>query len=83
MGVALAVAFLAWVSAHVALVLGLARRRRWATAAAAAVLWPIAPWSGWRLGMRGRSLAWIAALALYALGVAWAHTTRASRPPLT
>jgi len=72
------VAFLAWASLHGALVVGLALRGRWAAALAATVLWPIAAWCGWRSGMRGRSLAWIAALVVYAVGVAWAHV---SRPP--
>jgi hypothetical protein len=69
MGIALALAFVAFVAAHVALVVGLAQRATKLRAAAAFVVPPLAPWWGYRTGMRARVLAWGAALALYALGV--------------
>jgi hypothetical protein len=70
MGIALAAALVAFTASHAALLVGLARRRRWRTAVAATVLWPLAPWSGWRCGMRARALAWVAALVFYAAGAA-------------
>jgi hypothetical protein len=73
MGVALALAFCAFAGAHVAILAGLVQRKLWATAVAAAFFWPLAPWEGWRLGMRARTVAWAAALAVYALGVTLAH----------
>jgi hypothetical protein len=69
MGIALACALLAFVAAHVALVVGLAKRTTRLRAAAALVVPPLAPWWGYRAGMRARALAWGASLALYALGV--------------
>jgi hypothetical protein len=71
-GIALAVALTAFVAAHLALVAGLARRKAWWRAATALFVAPLAPWWGYRSGMRLRSLAWAAALVLYAMGVAMA-----------
>ena len=70
MGAGLAVALLAFGSAHLSLVVGLARRGRFWRALAALVAPPLAPWWGWNFGMRRRAIAWGAALALYAVGVA-------------
>jgi hypothetical protein len=70
MGIVLAVAFVAFGAAHVALVVGLVRRRAWLRAAIALCIAPLAPWWGWEAGMRLRTMAWGAALALYAIGVA-------------
>jgi hypothetical protein len=75
---ALATALLAFVTAHLALVVGLARQgsrrdgrtglRRFAMCGVALVVLPLAPWWGYRAGMRRWSIAWGAALLLYALG---------------
>jgi hypothetical protein len=70
MGLALAVVLAAFVVAHVALVVGLARRHAWLKAVVGLVIAPLAPWWGWQAGMRLRTMAWGAALALYAVGVA-------------
>jgi hypothetical protein len=70
MGIALAVALVVFVAAHLALVVGLARRRPWWRAVVALAAPPLAPWWGWREGMRARTIAWGAALAFYAIGVA-------------
>jgi hypothetical protein len=70
MGIALAVALVAFAVAHVTLVVGLAKRRLWWRALLALVAPPLAPWWGWREGMRARTIAWGAALTLYAIGVA-------------
>jgi hypothetical protein len=77
-GLALAIALLAFLTAHLALVVGLARRpsrpggrpgwRRFADCVAALVVMPLAPWWGYRAGMRGWTIAWGASLVLYALG---------------
>ena len=70
MGIALAVVLAAWVGAHVWLVGGLARRRAWVRAGLALAIPPLAPWWGWGAGLRVPAMAWGAALALYAVGVA-------------
>jgi hypothetical protein len=59
-----------FVAAHVALVVALARRRAWKHALLALVVPPLAPWWGYRAGLRVATIAWCAALALYAVGVA-------------
>ncbi len=65
----LGTSLLAYLAAHVALVVGLARRSpRW-RALAAFVIPPLAPLWGWKAEMRGRALAWVIGLASYALGV--------------
>jgi hypothetical protein len=62
-GVVLAFAFL--VTAHVALVIGLAARApRW-RAAVAALFAPLAPFWGLRAGMPVRAAAWMASAAAY------------------
>jgi hypothetical protein len=70
MGIALAVALVAFAAAHIALVVGLARRDPWWRAIAAFAVPPLAPWWGWGAGMRWRTVVWGAALVLYAIGVA-------------
>jgi hypothetical protein len=70
MGIALAAALVAFAVAHVALVAGLARRGPWWRAVLALAAPPLAPWWGWREGMRSRTIAWGTALFLYAIGVA-------------
>ncbi|HXN34200.1 MAG TPA: hypothetical protein VN894_20200 [Polyangiaceae bacterium] len=70
MGIALAVALAAFAVAHLTLVAGLARRRPWWRAILALAVPPLAPWWGWRAGLRARAIAWGTALALYAIGVA-------------
>ena len=68
----LALALLSFVSAHLALVVGLALRApRW-HAAVALLVAPLAPFWGLRAGMRRLALAWLVSLGLYALGVALA-----------
>ncbi len=70
MGIVLAIALVAFVAAHLAIVAGLAQRRAWLRAGIAFVIAPLAPWWGWEAGMRLRTMAWGAALALYAIGIA-------------
>jgi len=65
----IASALAVFVAAHVALVAGLARRRTWGRAVLALLVPPLAPWWGYRVGLRVATIAWCAALALYALGV--------------
>ncbi len=64
---ALVVAFAALATAHVTLVIGLASRTpRWRAAAAALVV-PLAPFWGFRAGMRARSAIWMASAVVYAM----------------
>jgi hypothetical protein len=72
MGVALAVVLAVFSAAHVVLVAGLARSRAWGRAVVAFVVPPLAPWWGYRAGLRIPTIVWCAALALYAAGVALA-----------
>ena len=58
-----------FVAAHLALVAGLARKRDWRRAAVALLVPPLAPWWGYREGLRVATIVWCAALALYAVGV--------------
>ena len=68
----LVAAFATLVTAHVTLVLGLLRRQpRW-HAPLALVVPPLAPWWGWSKGMRARTIAWVAALVVYAVALALA-----------
>jgi hypothetical protein len=64
-GIALAFALLALAIAHVALVVGLARKGAYARALAALVVPPFAPFWGWRAGLRRATRVWLAALVLY------------------
>ena len=60
------------VAAHASLVIGLAllRPRIWWRPVLAILIPPLAPYWGSRHGLRRRTYAWLAAIALYALGVA-------------
>jgi hypothetical protein len=69
MGIALANVLAAFVAAHLALVVGLARGHAWRRAFLALLVPPLAPWWGWGAGLRRPVMAWAAALALYAAGV--------------
>jgi cell shape-determining protein MreD len=62
----------ALIVAHIALVIGLAQLqpRVWWRPLLAILLPPLAPYWGTRHGLRLRTYAWLAAIALYALGVA-------------
>jgi hypothetical protein len=61
----LVVAFASLVTAHVAIVAGLAvRSPRW-RAPAAAVVFPLAPYWGGRAGMHVRSVVWIVSAVAY------------------
>jgi hypothetical protein len=66
----IASALAVFVAAHVVLVAGLARKRTWGRAVVALLVPPLAPWWGYRAGLRVATIAWCAALALYAVGVA-------------
>ncbi len=66
----LVVTLVAHVGVHVAIAVGLAQQRAFLRAALALVLPPLAPWWAWQAGMRFRTYAWAATLALYAIGVA-------------
>ncbi|HEY6462551.1 MAG TPA: hypothetical protein VIY73_20420 [Polyangiaceae bacterium] len=65
----LAAALVVFAGAHVALVVGLGRARSWKAAVVALLLPPLAPWWGYRAGLRVATIAWCAALAVYTLGV--------------
>ena len=65
--IGLAITFAAVVTAHVAILFGLARRRRVAEALGALVVLPLAPYWAFTRGMRARAIAWIASAALYAV----------------
>jgi hypothetical protein len=64
-----ALALVAFASAHVALLAGLARQG-WKRCVVALVLPPLAGYWGWTLGMRRRAAIWLCAMAVYAIGVA-------------
>lgn len=65
----LVVAFATLVTAHVTLALGLLRRSpRW-RGALALVVPPLAPWWGWREGMRARAAIWLLAAPVYAVSL--------------
>ncbi len=65
----LLVALVVHVGAHVAITVGLARRREWLLAGMAFFITPLAPLWGWRAGMRLPVYAWSGGLLLYALAV--------------
>jgi hypothetical protein len=65
----LATVLAVFVAAHGVLVVGLARRHVLAKAVVALLVPPLAPWWGFRAGMRVATVAWCAALALYTVGV--------------
>lgn len=68
----LAAALLVHAAAHVAIAVGLARRREWRKAALGFFLPPLAPVWAWRAGMRMLVRAWAGSLGVYAAGVALA-----------
>jgi hypothetical protein len=73
MGIALAIVLGVFVAAHVTLVAGLARSgasNAWVRALAALLVAPLAPWWGYRRGMRWQSYAWVGAVIAYAIGTA-------------
>jgi hypothetical protein len=79
LGYELALSLAAWAIAHVTVVVKLARGdggtrgwQRWAQAGLALAVPPLAPWWGWRAGMKRTTRTWGAALALYAIGAATA-----------
>jgi hypothetical protein len=59
------VSFAALVTAHVAVCAGLAVRDPWWRGPVALVLPLLAPFWGFRERMRGRTLAWVASVAVY------------------
>jgi hypothetical protein len=65
--VVLLVAFAALLTMHVAIAIGLARHPHPWRAVVAFFVAPLAPWWGWRLGMRARAGIWV----LAATGYAW------------
>jgi hypothetical protein len=66
---ALVVAFATLLTVHVTLALGLMRRTpRW-HGALALVVPPLAPWWGWREGMRVRAAIWLLAAPAYAVSL--------------
>jgi hypothetical protein len=74
MGIALSAALTVLVTAHLFLVIGLARgvglrRERVREALFGLIAPPLAPWWGWRRGMRAPVVLWVAALAAYTLGL--------------
>jgi hypothetical protein len=66
----LVVTLVAHAGVHVAIAVGLARRRAFARAALALFVPPLAPWWAWQAGMRARTYGWAATLSLYAIEVA-------------
>jgi hypothetical protein len=70
-GALLALAFVMSVAIHVAIVIGLARRKWW-RGLVALVVPPLAPWWAWGARMRVRTWAWGVAVLVYAIAVAFA-----------
>ena len=66
-------AMLVHAAAHAALVVGLLRSPPRYMAALAVVLPPLAPYYGWRRGMRARTFVWLGGLGAYACGVVLAN----------
>ena len=61
--------FATLVTVHLALAAGLVRRRPHWRGAAALLLPPLAPYWGFRVGMRKRVIVWVAALSVYAVSL--------------
>jgi hypothetical protein len=61
------------VGAHVALLVGLFRARSFYMGILSLALPPLAPYYGWRRGMRKRTFLWLSSLGAYALGVVFAN----------
>lgn len=70
----LVLAFATLVTTHVVLATSIGRRKPWWRGAVALVVVPLAPWWGWKGGMRGSSTLWIAAALVYcaSLGLSFA-----------
>ena len=66
----LVIAFATLLTVHVALAVGLVRHGGGRRALAAFVVAPLAPFWGWREGMRVRGILWMAAALSY-LGALW------------
>jgi hypothetical protein len=80
MGIALSAALAVLATAHLLLIIGLARgvglrRGRPLEALLGLIAPPLAPWWGWRRGMRVCALVWTAALLAYAVGLIVATVT--------
>ena len=71
MAVAVALALVVFVVAHVVLASSLVRRRWW-QAALGLLVGPLAVYWAWQYGMRRRVFVWGAALAAYALALTFA-----------
>jgi hypothetical protein len=69
MGWCIAAALAVFVAAHVVLAAGLARRGGHVRAVVAFLVPPLAPWWGYRAGLRIATIVWCAALAVYTLGI--------------
>jgi hypothetical protein len=70
----LVVAFATLLTAHVTLVVGLARRRpRW-RALTGFFIAPLAPWWGWQEGLRARAVLWVVAAVAYGVARAFASS---------
>ena len=67
--IVLLVGLLAFVVAHLSIVVQLARSGAWGRAALALVFLPLAPWWAWERGMRRPTYAWGMALGVYVVGV--------------
>jgi hypothetical protein len=61
----LVIAFATLVTVHIALALAIARRGRRSRALAALVVAPLAPYFGWREGLRARGALWMVAAVSY------------------
>ena len=69
---AIVASFAAFCTAHVALAASLAVRGPWWRGIVAFAVAPLAPYWGFRDGLRGRALAWTVSLALYTVAYALA-----------
>ena len=69
----LIVAFAVMVTAHVAITVGLARRKPHWRAPVAFLLPPLAPYWAWRGKMKVRAGVWAGALVLYAVAIVMAR----------
>ena len=71
--IGLVCAFAALVTAHVAILFGLTRRRHLTEAFGALILPPLAPYWAFTRDMRAPALAWLASAALYAVALVLAR----------
>ncbi|HEY8072571.1 MAG TPA: hypothetical protein VIF62_00630 [Labilithrix sp.] len=65
----LLIGLVAFLVAHLVIVVQLARSGAWGRVALALLLPPLAPWWAWERGMRRSAYAWVGALAVYVVGV--------------